>query len=124
MYFHSPPRTSPRPHLLLNDGRYDACAIMRQAHAEAREKQASAIALGVAPWPYALRLKHALHHVWGDARVHAECAREDARLAAMSPEVANLIRERAIALHIDSLPAMTRELAAIHSRAAAIGVRL
>ena len=112
------------PSLILADGRFDRRAIMRAAHAEAREKQASAIARGVAPWPYALRLKHALHHVWGDARVHAHCAREDARLAAMSPEVASLIRERALALHIDSLLAMTAELAAIDARAAAVGVRL
>ena len=120
-----PAGSSPAPpSLLMADGRFDRAAIMRAAHAEAREKQASAIACGHKPWPYALRLKHALHAVWGDARVHAHCAREDARLAVMSPEVASLIRERAITLHIDSLPAMTAELAAIDARAAAIGVRL
>ena len=120
-----PAGSAPAPPVLLTaDGRFDRSAIMRAAHAEAREKQASAAVRGHKPWPYALRLKHALHNAWGDARVYADCFREDARLAAMSPEVANLIRERAIALHIDSYPTMTRELAAIDARAAALGVRL
>lgn len=110
--------------LLLSSGAYDLRAIMRLAHTEARAAQAHAAALGFAAWPYALRLKQTLRTAWLAARCEHEVAVEDARLAAMTPEVASLLREQAIALHIDSLPAMTRELAAIDARAAALGVRL
>src|ERR1700759_3017128 len=96
-------------------------AIMRDAHAKAREQIAKMAALGCDPWPYAKYLKHALRDAWSEARLVQQIAQDKARYAAMS------VRERAIAdleaakyraRMIDSTTRMFAEMAAIDAQIA------
>ena len=116
-------RTSPRPCLLLGNGLYDACAIMRTAHSIAREDVADA---GRQGWnrPYKIALRDALQSAWSTAQSQRWCFQRDAAAAALPASHVAILAERTSALMIDSTRRMVAEIAAIDSRAAAMGIRL
>ena len=115
-------RTAPRPNLLTAAGRCDAGAVMRLAHAIARDDVADTARSRVRR--YKLALRDALRSAWSTAQTQRWCHERDAAAAALPASHAAVLAERTAALMIDSSARMIAELAAIDARAIAMGARL
>jgi len=108
--------------LLTASGSFDRRAIMQAAHVDARKRMARSIELGVKAPRYAVQVRHALSVAWDSARTYRDCARRDAKLAAMPAPVARLVEARMFAVQIDSTREMLRCITAIDAQLATLQV--
>ena len=118
-----PTRSASRSPLITAAGGFDREAIMRAAHAAAREDVAHAASRGRVR-RYKIALRDALKFAWSDAHAARYCFERDQRLVALPAAHVALLNERTAALMIDSGRRMVAEVATIEARAAAMGFRL